>query len=457
MGSNSYIQLPPDSTGKKLYTHEYVVGSNTVQGQVMHIADHDSPTNIQRVDIKGQAYTRFADGSPTLDAFGNLRASEAVMLGAYEFTVTDMLDLFSTKEIGSGTVAYAPVSSELVLSVSSAASDVSKLSTNRYHYYQPGTGNLILQTLSLSDSGKANNVRGWGYGDEFNGLGWRLNGTVLNCVIRSDVSGSVVDTAIPQSEWNGDKLDGTGVSGMILDLTKANFYWIDYAWLGVGAVRFGILDKTGSRVVCHTFENPNSNLGAYMATGTLPITYHNYNTGMTSGTSEMKLICAAVYSEANTEYTFWRFSDIERDPVEVTTNTHILSMRPKLNSGPHINRAGLYPESLAVYVSGGSVKLTIIDDATLSSPTWSISGEGMAQGDISSGTATGGSKFVTYYLSPGCHQISLASLYETNDEGYHTLAFAQNPEDVYTFSVVASKLDGTTVNVGACLSYRELR
>ncbi len=83
--ANSFIQVPPDSTGKKIYHQEHTVGSNVVQTQVTHLACAKHPEHIQLVDIRGQAFTRFAEGSPTMDAFGNLRTSEAQALGAYEY------------------------------------------------------------------------------------------------------------------------------------------------------------------------------------------------------------------------------------------------------------------------------------------------------------------------------------------------------------------------------------
>jgi hypothetical protein len=447
---DSFIQLPPDSTGKKLHTLQDTVGANTVQTQVFSLGGGNSVSNRQYVDERGQAYTRFAEGSPSMDAFGNLRVSAATVLGAYEYTNGDMADLFTDIIAGNGSITYVPQASHTVLAVDSLATSSASRTTNRYHYYQPGVGNLIIITLALGDSGRANNIREWGYADEENGLLFRVTGTTLQVVLRSNTSGTVVEEIIDQANWNGDKLNGTGTSGMTIDLTKANFYWIDYAWLGVGPVRFGVLAPDGSRWVCHTFENPNNRIGAYMRSGSLPLHFHNYNTGVTGGTSEMKSICAAIYAESSTSYTFWRFADIERlTPVTVTTDTPVLSMRVKAGS-----RVGVYPECLCVHVTGGAVKLNIVDDATLTGATWAINGEGSAEGDIAATGISGGSKFKTFYVPAGVSNLPIGQFYETNDEGYHRLA---DDSDSYTFTLVATKLDGTTVTVGASLQYRELR
>jgi hypothetical protein len=375
-------------------------------------------------------------------------------LGGYEYSCDSMADLFQDKTEGTASVTWVSNSAMTTMSVDGQAASLATRSTNRWHYYQPGVGNLAIFTLYMNDNGKANNTRRWGYFGVRNGQFFELQGTTLNVVSRSWIGGSTVETRIPRAEWNGDKLDGTGLSGMNIDLTKANLMWIDIAWLGVGAVRFGIVAPDGQRYVCHTFRNPNANTGAYMGRGSLPVRFENFNTGVTAGTSEMNLICAAVYAESRTDYTFWRYSDAERAvPVEVTTGTPVLSMRPKIlamNDLP--NRVGIYPETLSVFVSGGSIRLHILDDADLTGASW-VDGEGLVQYDISATASTGGSKFKTFYLGAGVHNIDLKPFYELNDEGYHVNA---DWTDAHRLTLSATKLDGTTVTVAATLNHREL-
>lgn len=449
MATNSFIQVPPDSVGKRLYTQEHTVDALPVQAQVMHLGCALHPDHIQKVDVQGQAYTRFAEGSPSMDAFGNLRVSSANILGGYEYTNTDMTDLFQDITATGGSFTWNRDVANTVMAVTSTSGSSASRTTNRYHYYQPGVGNLIITTLAHGDAGKTGNVRRWGYYDDSDGIFFELNGTTLNVVLRSSTSGSIIETRVSQNDWNGVKMDGAGASGMTLDVTKANFYFIDFAWLGVGPVRMGLLVPDGSRWVVHTFQNPNNNLGAYMRSGSLPVKFENFNTAGTASTSEVKLICAAVYAESNTNYTYWRFSDIETaSPKTVTTDTPLLSMKAAPTT-----RAGLYPESVNVLVTGGNVKLSIVDDAILTGATWAIQGANIAIGDNAATAFTGGEKFKTWYLAPGVTNISLAEFYETNDEGYHRLA---DDSDSYIFTLVATKLDGTTVTVMATLNYREL-
>lgn len=448
--SNAFTQIPPDSTGKKLFAQQNTVDANTVYTQVTHTADPKDPTKIQQVDARGQAYVRFAEGSPTMDAFANLRVGTAHILGGYEYTNTDMADLFQDKTANGGAPTWNQGAANTVLSVTSANASSVVRSTNRYHYYQPGVGNLVILTVANGDAGKANNIRRWGYFDVEDGIFFELNGTTLNVVLRSSVSGSVVEERIPQASWNGDKLDGSGMSKMTIDPTMANFYFMDYAWLGVGPVRFGLLAPDGSRWVCHTFENPNNRSGAYMRSGSLPVRYENVNTGTAASGSELKLICTAIYSESETNYTFWRYSDIERIvPVTIGTNTPLLSMRVKPGS-----RVGIYPEKLSILVLGaGGARVSIIDDATLTGATWAINGAGEAQGDIAATASSGGTPYISLYVPEGVTNLDLRDYYETNDEGYHRLA---DDSDSYTFTVVITKLSASNVTAGAMLGYKEL-
>jgi hypothetical protein len=60
---------------------------------------------------------------------------------------------------------------------------------------------------------------------------------------------------IPQSEWNVDKMDGTGASGAVLDPTQFNVYQISYSWLGSGKIDFFISNpNTGSPALVHQIQ-----------------------------------------------------------------------------------------------------------------------------------------------------------------------------------------------------------
>jgi hypothetical protein len=82
---------------------------------------------------------------------------------------------------------------------------------------------------------------------------------------------------VPQTEWNVDRMDGTGPSGYTLDTTKMQMAYIDYTWYGAGFIRFGFRATEGNIVYCHKMPNNNQNTEAYMRSGNLPARYEAIN------------------------------------------------------------------------------------------------------------------------------------------------------------------------------------
>lgn len=88
-----------------------------------------------------------------------------------------------------------------------------------------------------------------------------------------------VDVKVPQSAWNIDRCDGTGHSGFNIDLSKMQMFYIDYAWYGAGAIRWGFKNSRGEVIYCHRMSNNNVNTEAYMRSGNLPGRYETNTFG----------------------------------------------------------------------------------------------------------------------------------------------------------------------------------
>lgn len=86
-----------------------------------------------------------------------------------------------------------------------------------------------------------------------------------------------VDTKYPQSEWNLDKMDGTGASGYNVDLSRMQMFYIDYSWYGAGFIRWGMRAKDGKVTYAHKVINNNTNAEAYMRSGNLPARYECFS------------------------------------------------------------------------------------------------------------------------------------------------------------------------------------
>ena len=122
---------------------------------------------------------------------------------------------------------------------------------------------------------------------------------MVKVVLRGKMSGSPVDTVISQSNWNLDKMDGTGLSGITLDFSKSQIYFFDMEWLGVGRGRYGFFHN-GVPIYCHETLNSNVISTVYMSTPNLPIRFSIENDWAGAATT-MAQICATVISEGGSD------------------------------------------------------------------------------------------------------------------------------------------------------------
>lgn len=424
---------------------------------IVNVGAND-PTYGQFVDNRGAASVRFAEGSPVFDAFGNQKISDSSMIGVYEFANDPMDDLFAAETANGATITHDEVKSLVSLNVTTANGSSAIRTTNKYHFYWPAVGTEITATVGLGDAGTANNTRRWGYFDEDNGVFFELAGTTLNVVLRSKVSGSVVETRVAQSAWNVDNMDGTGLSSIVINPAKVNVYWIDLQWLGSGRVRMGVFRGDGVRATCHEFRNAGQNDYPYMQNGSLPWRVENFNTALIGTTPVLRHVCTAVRAAGKIDYTYWRWAH-SHPPLAITTdNQPLMSMRSKLLYNTIKNVVNVYPEKYACHVSGtGVVRLDFAWPITLTGSSFAVDDGTTVEFDHAATAGTVDAdywQFHSVYLGSGSHMIDVVNLFNENDEGILRGAGA-TPAQV-PFTIVASLVSGTPTVVGT-LTYRELR
>jgi len=234
------------------------------------------------------------DGSTAYDAFGRLRVSNPLTIFDSK-NVMSKNNLFDEALTGSGTVSYTANKSTVNLNVTTASGDKVIRQSKRVMSYQPGKSLLNLNTFVMQTP-EADLKQKVGMFDANNGIFFMADGTTLKIVRRTYVTGSPADTEISQSSWNGDKLDGTGASGYNLSVDKASILFMDFEWLGMGAVRVGFVID-GKFITAHTFYNANSLTTVYMQTANLPIRYEIETTGTISGAAVLQQVCSTCIIE----------------------------------------------------------------------------------------------------------------------------------------------------------------
>lgn len=237
---------------------------------------------------------------PNLDAFARFRTSTPTTLFDSK-QISDSQSLFwdDQQVSGSGTSTTHVTNNALTqISVSDLTAGKRVRQTFRRFNYQPGKSHLIIMTSVFGPS-QSGIIKRIGLFDDNNGLFFGQSGSGIGVGIRTFTSGSVVDTNILQDDWNLDKMNGYGASGIDIDFEKSQIFLIDFEWLGVGRIRFGFVIN-GKIIYCHEVRNSNQLPTVYMSTPNLPLRYEIQNSG--SGVaSNLKHICSTVISEGGVE------------------------------------------------------------------------------------------------------------------------------------------------------------
>ena len=96
-------------------------------------------------------------------------------------------------------------------------------------------------------------------------------------ITASGIKGNLItDIKVPQSRWNIDRMDGTGIHNQSmhnLDVNKMQMVGFQYSWYGAGFIDFMIRGSDGHWNMVHRMKNNNINNEAFMRSGNLPVRY----------------------------------------------------------------------------------------------------------------------------------------------------------------------------------------
>jgi hypothetical protein len=279
-----------------LYTFQNLGQLSHTAGQIPFI--YDSANDVYRPLEQSDLSFANSASSTAFDAFGRMRTSSPLTLFDSSHRYADN-GLWSTASGVNGSGVFNSGQGLVDLTVTNASGSFVTRETTKVFAYQPGKSLLTLNTFVMSPKKTGLRQRVGYYGAD-NGMYLEQADSSVSFVKRSIVTGSLADTPVLQANWNGDKLDGSGPSGLTLNLTNAQILWMDLEWLGVGSVRMGFVIN-GQFILCHTFHHANNITSTYITTASLPLRYEIANTAATIGSSTLKQICSSVISEGGYE------------------------------------------------------------------------------------------------------------------------------------------------------------
>jgi hypothetical protein len=407
--------------------------------------------------------------SPATDAFHRLRVSNLCRQFSAMSEYTDNPLIWENAVVGTGGVAYQPNLCAVRLSTGGTANlAAATRQTRRYMRYMPGKSLLIFNTFVMS-AAQTNATAEIGYNDDSNGVFLQRAGSTLNIIKRTFTSGSPSDDAtIPQSSWNLDKLNGSGASGITLDVTKTQILVIDLQFLGVGRVRVGFDFGDKGIIYCHQFLHANVLTTAYMSSACLPVRGRVFNTGTATGIVTLDMICCSVANEGDPGAAtgdsegiieFSASNGITLISTTSTTLIPILSVRAatKLGgggAGTTTNRGQIIPEKITITATQ-DMYFEIWLNATLTAPSWIAQNAfSLAEYDVTASaiTTTSAYKISSGYVVGAGTKTN--SLIVSNNFVNIPLVYTglNSSQDIITIACKAISTTGTT---GAAIDWLE--
>lgn len=404
---------------------EYTLGNQPIRlmsptsGRV--VEEDDTQTNILDL-LRGTASgggLKFAlsDG-PQLDAFSRLRVSQAETLfdsqqeyGLDTRTTWDATAngtyaaLASNGSVTNGGSLVGPRDTTTRMTPVTAGTvdgDQAVLQSRQYVRYIPGKGQLVFFTGVFADDAS----------------------DTASFVLRSGSNLAEPEREIQQADWNIDKFDGTGPSGITIDLTTTQIVFISGQWLAVGRVIVGF-DIDGVLYPAHQFLNANILTVPYTQTFNLPLRceavtdatgtdlcagyYDNANgvflklRSATPGAT-MQFICCSVQTEGGEEARGFPWGVANGvTGRNISSRTPVISIRPKATYNSNINRAHAELIDYFTLMVGGDAFVEVcVGVGTLTGASWqSLDANSVIEYDVSATAEAGGSCIRSGYSTAG--------------------------------------------------------
>lgn len=158
-----------------------------------------------------------------------------------------------------------------------------------------------------------------------------------------------------QEDFNVDKLDGTGYSGITIDPSKLNVYQINFRWLGAGEIRYAIENpRNGDMIFFHHEHYSNKNELPHLDNPSMKIGYVAANLSNAVGVVTCRGSSFLGAIEGIVERTRLPFSvtATRTDAMNSTGSLyHLVSLKNKLVYQNKINTRDLLPRRLTASVN----------------------------------------------------------------------------------------------------------
>ena len=376
--------LNPNSTN---YTHSHEPNTNDLV-QAMDYDPYGRP--VLRIDDTTKQHT----------------SKNRVKVSTYEvsdfgtFTNSKDTDIWDELTSGTASATHQPYLGMVKLEVGSSAGDEVLRQTNRVQRYIPGRQGEVSMTM-IFGTPETGIRRRFGLFDELNGFFFEDSGDgTYRCVLRRNTASGVDEESFTRDEWNVDKLDGTGPSGITADPTAIQHMSIEYEWYGAGMIEWNFVINNNKYPI-HRIYHANYHDHTWAAKAALPIRTELTNVAGTAGTHTFYQGSHSFSVEGTTEL-LGRQKSISsaiagRNLQSANTFYPIVAIRLKSTA---LDSVIIPDEYSASTLDNTNIFVRVIENANITGGTWvSFSDDSPVEYNITATGYSNGSTLSTNYIS----------------------------------------------------------
>lgn len=311
-------------------------------------------------------------------------------------------DIWDEVVTGTASSTFDPYMGMVKLEVGAAAGDQIIRQTKRVMRYTPGRQGEASMSV-LFNAPTPGIRRRFGLFDETDGAFFEDGGDgMYYTVVRRNASTGVEEERVARTDWNVDKLDGTGPSGIVADPNNVQLMVIEYEWYGSGQVEFKfVIDNTAYAV--HQINHANRQNHTWASTPFLPIRVEFTNVTGESASGVFYHGSHSVLAEGEVS-TIGREKSASNPIAGYTLTTAgtwypTLSIRLKSN---RLHGVVIPKEFTAATYDNTNIFFQIVRNATLTGGTWtSVGADSHVEYNTSSTAISGGEVLQTGYITAG--------------------------------------------------------
>lgn len=233
----------------------------------------------------------YGNSKQVVGIFGDLLTAKRLPLFSTSFAYPANTKTIKTDIVGGGVIDYDL--NMLRISTTSTQGSSACIRTKRQLRYIAGRDAEAMATCVFT-TGVAGTYQRIGLIDNEDGLWIGMEGESFAVGRRKD--GEAQDEIILRKDFNGDKLDGSGDSGFVIDVTKMNVFRINFGYLGTADIRYQVLATVNGVtqfITFHTIDRKNKFSETHIRLPYLPLCMQISN-GNT--TAELSMKTGSIYA-----------------------------------------------------------------------------------------------------------------------------------------------------------------